>query len=360
MEGLERHCPDRLVLGIHDLPGGFGPWVLAPVGAIVPIPDGLSTPTATLLEPFAAALNAVRHVAPREGDCIAVLGPRRLGMLVVAALAAHRKQAGVSFKILALSRHEHLLDLAQDLGADDTELLGGENVWRLQDMADAVIDTTGSADGLELAIRLARREVHLKSTHGQETGGISRLTEMVVDEIALAPLGRFADVDWSEARVAWLATIAPPADLEFGPGSLLGAAAKIVLDHLEGSTETDRLPRADLAVVDRQGQVDAVLRPTPEREVSVVRPGGEVWLHPDARLPEAGLLRELVDRRLKLSTSRCGDIREAVRLMESEPSLQTLGDRMLTHTFSAAELARAFEAARSPDCIKAVVVHSME
>src|SRR5207249_2809327 len=26
--GLGTHCPDRLVLGIHDLPGGFGPWLL--------------------------------------------------------------------------------------------------------------------------------------------------------------------------------------------------------------------------------------------------------------------------------------------------------------------------------------------
>src|SRR3954467_6551124 len=29
--GLPTHCPERRVLGIHDLPGGFGPWVLAPV-----------------------------------------------------------------------------------------------------------------------------------------------------------------------------------------------------------------------------------------------------------------------------------------------------------------------------------------
>ena len=29
--GLPTHCPQRRVLGIHDLPGGFGPFLLAPL-----------------------------------------------------------------------------------------------------------------------------------------------------------------------------------------------------------------------------------------------------------------------------------------------------------------------------------------
>src|SRR5262245_29297316 len=86
--GLETHCPERIVLGIHDLPGGFGPWILAPVHAALPVPDAVPDASAVLTEPLAAALHAVETVAPRAGERVLVLGPRRLGTLVVAAAAA--------------------------------------------------------------------------------------------------------------------------------------------------------------------------------------------------------------------------------------------------------------------------------
>ncbi|HLV02568.1 MAG TPA: alcohol dehydrogenase catalytic domain-containing protein, partial [Acidobacteriota bacterium] len=79
--GLGNHCPERLVLGIHDLPGGFGPYILAPVGALKRLPDEIPDSTAVLVEPLAAALHAVDTVSLQPDDRIAVLGPRRLGML---------------------------------------------------------------------------------------------------------------------------------------------------------------------------------------------------------------------------------------------------------------------------------------
>lgn len=94
--GLHTHCPERIVLGIHDLPGGFGPYLLAPIHACVPIPASIPDSAAVLVEPFAAALHAVATIAPRDGERIAVLGPRRLGMLVVAALAVCVRSAGVA------------------------------------------------------------------------------------------------------------------------------------------------------------------------------------------------------------------------------------------------------------------------
>src|SRR5690606_30245208 len=104
--GLATHCPDRLVLGIDELPGGFGPFVLAPRDATIPVPDELPDRSAVLVEPFAAALHAVATVAPRAGDVVAVLGPRRLGMLVVAALAAWRERERRPFELLAPAPHE--------------------------------------------------------------------------------------------------------------------------------------------------------------------------------------------------------------------------------------------------------------
>ena len=102
--GLANHCPDRLVLGLHGLPGGFAPWFLAPVGALRCIPSSVPTESAVLIEPLAAALHAVQSIEIREGDRVAVLGPRKLGMLVVAALASHRRGTNLNFSIAALAR----------------------------------------------------------------------------------------------------------------------------------------------------------------------------------------------------------------------------------------------------------------
>jgi threonine dehydrogenase-like Zn-dependent dehydrogenase len=107
--GLSNHCPERLVLGIHGLPGGFAPWFLAPVGALKAIPASVPTENAVLIEPLAAAQNAMRSIEIRERDVVAVLGPRKLGMLVIAALSAYRRRAGIDFKIVALARRPDLL-----------------------------------------------------------------------------------------------------------------------------------------------------------------------------------------------------------------------------------------------------------
>jgi len=98
--GLATHCPDRMVLGIDRLPGGFGPWLLAPVNACVPV-EGLALRTAALAEPFAAALHAVGTSRPRAGDSVAVVGPGRLGLLIIAALSSCRAAAG-GFTVTAL------------------------------------------------------------------------------------------------------------------------------------------------------------------------------------------------------------------------------------------------------------------
>jgi len=182
--GLATHCPDRRVLGIHDLPGGFGPWVLAPENAAIRIPHSLPDDVAVLVEPFAAALHAAESIDPGPEESVAVLGPRRLGLLVVAALAARRRRDRAGFRLLALTRHESLGRLALRFGADEAVRPPAGDAGP-GPLADIVIDTTGSPAGLECAIGLARREVHLKSTHGQAAAGLARTTELVVDEIAM-------------------------------------------------------------------------------------------------------------------------------------------------------------------------------
>ncbi len=329
--GLATHCPERLVLGIHDLPGGFGPWLLVPEHSVLPIPDELPTETAALVEPFAAALHAVDTLDPRPGASVAVLGPRRLGLLVVAALAGRRRERGEDLDIVALARHDELLERARELGATRTVRVDRDRSERF----DVVVDTTGNPDALPLALELAREEVHVKSTHGRPSAGLQHLTGLVVDELSIErlatpPAGRVVDLADDDAAQ--------------------------LLARVERETRPGELPRADAVVVHDAAGLDAAIRPRPEAEVALVRPRGRLLVAPDADR-STPLLDAVAGRGLRLSSSRCGDFRRALALLVGDPALRSLGERFVTHRFHADELERAFEVARSPGCVKALVAH---
>lgn len=336
--GLDHHCPDRRVLGIHDLPGGFGPFVLAPVGAVHPVPAALSDETAVLVEPFAAALHAVTDAGWRAGDRVAVLGPRRLGMLLIAALDAERRRTRRDVEIVAVVRRPGLAELARALGADAVEVLPDDVLPR--DFADVVFDTTGTPRGLVSAVSGARREVHLKSTHGQPAGGLRHATELVVDELGLGPLPDGP----LEPPAAWLAASPAP------PEALVGSAAELV-------ARCGTLG-ARAAVVASAAQADAAIRPEPGRQHSLLRPGGRLLVHPAAASEEALLLREIARRGLVVSTSRCGAFGPALERLSADPALSGLGARLVTHRLPPSDLPAAFAAAASREALKVVVEHA--
>ena len=362
--GLPTHCPDRITLGIHDLPGGFGPWILAPVGACIEVPANVPDAAAVLVEPFAAALHAVATIDPRPGDRIAVLGPRRLGMLVIAALAAVRQQRqgrGGGFTIAAVARDPALLALARTFGATEVHELATPPPTAA---FDVVIDTTGNPTGLELAVQMARREVHVKSTHGQPASGLRHMTEMVVDELGLLPFPRQEPAQghapWdrlrtgTRPRVAWSAAAPPPAWLSARAEVQRGAPAALVAHYASAAFG---LPRADVVVVDSAAGVDAAVRPCGATEPSLVRPRGAVLLHPDSDVGGSALLAAVVGRGLALSSSRCGDFAAALALLAADPELARIGERLITHRFPAEQLVAAFATAGARGCIKAIVEH---
>jgi threonine dehydrogenase-like Zn-dependent dehydrogenase len=333
--GLASHCPDRLVLGIHDLPGGFGPWILAPIGAVLPVPATLSARAATFVEPFAAALHAVQVVTRRPRRRIAVLGPRRLGLLVVVALAAWRRRTGASYEIVALARRPALRDLARRLGADAAH----DPATFARAGADVVIDTTGNPDGLAAALDLARDEVHVKSTCGTPAAGLRHVTAMVVDELTLA-------------RPDMLA--APPAG---GPAyeTALGLDDVAAAPGLRRVDEADLgatpFRAADVVVAGSLAAVDRAIRPRPGVERGLVRPRGTILLAAGAseRAPLAIALRE---RGVMITTSRCGDFRAALELLPGAPDLP---DHLVTATVPAERLADALGMAADPRHLKVVV-----
>lgn len=361
--GLPTHCPERRTLGIHDLPGGFGPWFLAPIDACLPVPTNVPDSAAVLVEPFAAALHAVRRLQPRAGDRLAVLGPRRLGMLVLAALAGVRKerqQGGEDFTVVALVRDPQLAAMARSFGAADVQVVD-DRASELPDGAfDAVVDTTGNPRALATAVRLARREVHLKSTHGQPSCGLRQLTGLVVDELTLArfPIeanglpSAFANGS-QRPRLAWLPDTAPPAWLLARADVLRGtpeALATVLWSTPHG------LPRADLAVAASAAEIDAAIRPVPGREDPLVQPRGTILVCPSTA-PSSPLLDAVTTRSLRLSSSRCGDFHSALALLAANPGLQRIGEQLISHRFAARDLAAAFAMAGSRASVKVVVDH---
>jgi threonine dehydrogenase-like Zn-dependent dehydrogenase len=342
--GLPTHCPDRVTLGIDALPGGFGQWILAPVNACLAVPEQVTDEDAVLVEPLAAALHAVTMVAPKAGERIAVLGPRRLGMLVVAGLAAVRSD----YVVAAVVRDPKLGELAREFGADEVHVLSDDD-HSLREAFDVVIDTTGSPAGLERAVRMARREVHLKSTHGQIASGVRHLTELVVDELGITR--------WTGERVgeklAWLAASPPSAVLMAANEVRCGFGAELVTAYQQSSSG---LPRADAAVVDSIATVEAAIRPIAGSEQPLIRPRGDVLLHPSGDYAASPLLHAIATRCLRLSSSRCGDFAYALHLLANS-SLRGVGERLVTHRFAASQLPDAFRAAQSRDCIKAVIQH---
>ena len=308
--GLERHCPDRLVLGIHDLPGGFAPWMLVPVLAVHPLPPALPPLAATFVEPFAAALHGVRTIAPRAGDTIAVLGVRKLGLMLVAALAAERTRTAAPGEILAIGKHPEHLRLAKALGADRAVLASALDAARTE--AEVVIEATGKPDSLPLAAALARREVHVKSTTGRETFGLRHLTEFVVDELSLAPLGAQTSVP------------SPP--------------AAVVARTLE--------------------EIDRAIRPDPKRETGAVRATGTIYVE-DVRQERAGILEPILGRGLRFTSSRCGEFGPAIDLL-ADPRTRlasNLPDLLVRDRFPAIRLPEAFARAAEPTSLKVVVEH---
>lgn len=356
--GLYIHSPGKKVIGIDRLPGGFGPYILAPKKSIIPIGD-LNEYTAVLMEPFSAALHAVLVSPPEDGDNVAVLGPRKLGALIIAALAAYRRSSGRDFNITALARRQNILQLCVRLGADQGIDISEAKTQAQPAKFDIVYDTTGSAAGFELALKLAKREVHLKSTNGQETCGLDTLTAFVVDELSLLMFNhKNIDFAWShENRTNETVYLSPNVE----PLSIQGKrcfqeSAMQASQILESSEFDGTLRRFDVAVASSPEEIDQIIRPRSKDQDSILRPRGTILFKGD---PVDNPLLSFISKGGTLRSSRCGEFNVALEfLKENRDIADNIAHFLISHIFPGEELIDAFNLAQQSSSLKVVIKHT--
>lgn len=170
--GLGRHCPTRTVMGILNADGAMAERIAVPVANLHAVDDAVSDEAAVFAEPLAAAFEILEQVHVTAATRCTVLGDGKLGLLVAQVL----HQAGA--RVLAVGKHEEKLGVLGRRGVRTTLL----DAWD-RAPADLVVEATGTAAGLELAIGATRPRgtLVLKSTVADRSS--LHLAPIVIHEI---------------------------------------------------------------------------------------------------------------------------------------------------------------------------------
>jgi threonine dehydrogenase-like Zn-dependent dehydrogenase len=143
------HCRDGKLLGAQ-LPGGLADFIDVPVQNLHRVDPALSAREASIIEPFAVCVRAVRLAALELDSRVLVLGGGGIGL--VAGLLA-RDQAA---RVAVTCRHAHQAAAARQLGLEVVGEAEAE-AFAKQYEPDVVIETVGGhADTLQQAIRASR------------------------------------------------------------------------------------------------------------------------------------------------------------------------------------------------------------
>jgi 2-desacetyl-2-hydroxyethyl bacteriochlorophyllide A dehydrogenase len=190
-------CDDRRLMG-GRIDGGWTELVSVPARNVHPLPEGVDSAVAPLLEPLSVATHAVVERVPvRSGDVVAVIGAGQIGILC-AVLALH---AGASKVMVTGVAADHgRLEMARSIGAvpviiDEQDPLAVLRTLQ-SDGADIVYETSGVAATLEQAVAMARRggSVGLIGLcHGPST---LRSTPVVLKELALIGSRGYNETTW--------------------------------------------------------------------------------------------------------------------------------------------------------------------
>ncbi len=121
------------------LDGGMADEIRVPARALVPLPSGLPVRDASLVEPVAVVVYALRRAGLRANQRVVVIGGGTIGLCAVAAVRA----AGAEVALVA--RHDAQRAAGERLGAK-----------RASGQYDLVVEAAGSESALAQAVELAK------------------------------------------------------------------------------------------------------------------------------------------------------------------------------------------------------------
>ncbi|MEA2252486.1 MAG: (R,R)-butanediol dehydrogenase / meso-butanediol dehydrogenase / diacetyl reductase [Solirubrobacteraceae bacterium] len=141
-------------IGLH-VDGGFAPLVAVPGYTLVAVPDEVSDEQAALTEPFAVGLHGLERAGAAPGHDVLVLGFGTIGAasaLVARALGARPHVVELDAERRAVAERLGLptIDPGDDLARRVRKSLGDGG-------ADVVVESTGVADVVPLAVECAAR-----------------------------------------------------------------------------------------------------------------------------------------------------------------------------------------------------------
>jgi threonine dehydrogenase-like Zn-dependent dehydrogenase len=142
---LPTHCLNRTVAGISGRDGCFADYLVLPERNLHPVPDSVTDEEATFVEPLAAAFEIAEQVPLESGTTIAILGDGRMAALSALVLSS------LGCDPLVIGKHEEKLGRLAAAGLR-TSLTSQQMPASL----DLVIEATGSASGLNIAVDIAR------------------------------------------------------------------------------------------------------------------------------------------------------------------------------------------------------------
>jgi L-idonate 5-dehydrogenase len=130
--------------------GGMSEYLLVDKGMIRVLPQGLSLQSASLAEPLAVALHALRLAGGVEGKSVLVSGSGPIGLLVAAAAVAKGASSVTSTDVLARP-----LERARQVGAAETIQVGRQEIPAMA--YDVAFECSGVPAAVSAAVAGVRR-----------------------------------------------------------------------------------------------------------------------------------------------------------------------------------------------------------
>lgn len=171
-------CDNRQVIGVSCAEfrraGAFAEYVAVPQRIAYRLPDGMSFSEAAMLEAVSVALHAVRVSEIKGGETALVIGAGMIGLLTLQAAVA----AGAS-RVLIADVDQTRLELAKQVGAQETLLLSGD------ELVSEVLRRTGGK-GVDLALEAVGRDTTIAaSIDSVRKGGTVTLIGNISPQVTL-------------------------------------------------------------------------------------------------------------------------------------------------------------------------------